>query len=253
MRVTLLQRPIDWCNPGKNRTEIEQMMAESPETDLIVLAEMFSTGFCMQPGNMAEPAGRSETVRWMKQVAMAHRCALAGSLAVEESGRYYNRFYFVCPDGEVYTYNKRHLFTYGGEHRAYTPGAERVVVTYQGVRILLQVCYDLRFPVWARNRGDYDMVLYVANWPASRVAVWDALLRARAIENQCYVVGVNRVGDDPFVHYSGHSAVIDAYGRDVLFLGEEEGCRSFSVDMDALQAFRQKFPVLDDGDPFVIE
>jgi len=250
MKVTLLQRNIYWCNPERNREEIERMVAKSSETDLIVMAEMFQTGFCMTPVDIAEKSSHSATVAWMKHVAMARQCALAGSIAIEDGGKYYNRFYFVFPDGTVCHYDKRHLFTYGGEQQVYVSGEERVVISYRGVRILLQVCYDLRFPVWTRNKGDYDLILYVANWPMSRITVWDTLLRARAIENQSYVVGVNRTGADCSAAYCGHSAAIDAYGRELIRMGEEETCSSFSIDLAALQAFREKFPVLEDRDRF---
>ncbi len=253
MDITLLQRSIDWCKPEKNRLDIERMIAESPKTDLFVLAEMFTTGFCMKPAEVAENIEDSATLQWMKRVAVERQCALAGSVAVEEDGRYYNRFYFVFPDGSVEHYDKRHLFTYGGEHLVYTPGTKRVIVEYKGVRILLQVCYDLRFPVWSRNNNDYDLILYVASWPTSRISVWDVLLRARAIENQCYVVGVNRVGTDLVTGYCGHSAAINAYGKEIIGLGEGETISSFSVDLPALQTFRKNFPVLEDRESFLIE
>lgn len=250
MKVTLLQRDIYWCDPERNLREIERMVAKASETDLMVMPEMFQTGFCMTPADIAEKSEHSATLSWMKHIAMMRQCALAGSIAVEEGGKYYNRFYFVFPDGTVRHYDKRHLFTYGGEQQVYVPGEGRVVVSYKEVRILLQVCYDLRFPGWARNRGDYDLILYVANWPASRISVWDTLLRARAIENQCYVVGVNRIGTDLSSIYCGHSVAIDAYGRDLICMGEEEACCSFSIDLAVLRAFRKKFPVLEDRDRF---
>lgn len=248
MKITLLQRNIGWCEPEKNRQELERMIAEAPESDLYVMAEMFTTGFCMKPAEAAEPSGTGATLKWMRRLAVERQCALAGSVAVEEEGNYYNRFYFVFPDGTVQHYDKHHLFTFGGEKQVYTAGAERVVVCYKGVRILLQVCYDLRFPVWSRNRNDYDLVLYVAGWPASRIFVWDTLLRARALENQCYVVGVNRVGEDPLCSYCGHSIALDAYGKELVNLGEKETAGSFLMDLETLQAFRRKFPVLEDRD-----
>ena len=173
--------------------------AHAQGTDLFVLPEMFSTGFCTSPEGIAESSD-SATLQWMKQKAAEHNCAIAGSVSVEENGKFYNRFYFVHPDGNVQWYNKKHLFTYGGEDKHYTAGQERVVVNFRGVRFLLEVCYDLRFPVWSRNRGDYDAAIYVASWPSPRVEAWKALLRARAIENQCYVLGVNRVGRIPIAN-----------------------------------------------------
>ena len=187
----------------------------------------------------------------MCKVAAERDCAIAGSVAVEENGTYYNRFYFVYPDGTIRSYDKKHLFSYGGEHLCFTAGKERVVVEFRGVRMLLQICYDLRFPVWTRNRGDYDMILYVASWPTSRVEAWNLLLRARAIENQCYVAGVNRVGTDPSCTYCGGTVLIDPYGKTVAECETGRECEvSGSVDMEQLEVYRKKFPVLGDADAF---
>lgn len=189
----------------------------------------------------------------MKQTASAHDCALAGSISIAENGKFYNRFFFVHPDGKVQWYDKKHLFTYGGEDKHYTAGTERVVVNFRGVRFLLEVCYDLRFPVWSRNRGDYDVALYVASWPSPRVEAWKALLRARAIENQCYVLGVNRVGKDPYCDYCGGTAVIDPYGKTLSACEDgKEGQVEAFIDMNELEAFRKKFLVLDDADAFTL-
>ena len=185
----------------------------------------------------------------MRDKAAELDAAVAGSVAVCENGRYYNRFYLVKPDGSFSSYDKKHLFTFGGEHERFTAGTERVVVEFRGVRILLEVCYDLRFPIWSRNHGDYDMILYVASWPSVRVGAWKSLLVARAIENQCYVAGVNRVGTDPTNEYSGGSMIIDPYGRVVASCedgAEMSACAE--IDMDMLEAFRKKFPVLNDSD-----
>ena len=179
MKITLIQTDLLWNDPAGNRARFEQKIAEAGSADLIVLPEMFSTGFCTQPRLAAEPLG-GETLPWMKRIAQKTDCALAGSVAVEENGNYFNRFYFVKPDGSVSQYDKRHLFTYGGEHKEFTAGDKRVIVEYKGWRILLQICYDLRFPVWSRNRNDYDLAIYTANWPTPRVDAWSALLRARA-------------------------------------------------------------------------
>lgn len=248
MKVIILQTDICWADPEENLKRADKMMDACPGADLYVLPEMFSTGFCTRPEGVAEPAGHG-SLEWMKRKAAAGNCAVAGSIATEDGGKYYNRFYFVCPDGTVTWYDKKHLFTYGGEHKRYTPGNERVIVAFRGVRFLLQVCYDLRFPVWSRNRKDYDAILYVASWPAPRVDAWKTLLRARAIENQCYVVAVNRVGKDPECDYCGGSAVIDPYGRTLAAC--EDGKAEFAgaeIDMEQLEAFRKKFPVLDDAD-----
>ena len=185
----------------------------------------------------------------MKRKAAAIDAAIAGSVAICKDGKYFNRFYFVKPNGEVTHYDKKHLFTYGGEHKRFTAGDKRVVVEFRGVRILLEICYDLRFPIWSRNHGDYDMILYVASWPTPRVAAWSALLVARAIENQCYVAGVNRVGTDPACQYCGGSVVIDPYGKTIASCADNQECEaSAEINIEALEAFRQKFPVLNDAD-----
>jgi len=252
MKITILQRNIEWANPQANIARADEAISCLPDADLFVLPEMFSTGFCTQPEGIAESTD-SETLYWMKRKAAERNCAIAGSVAVCENGNYYNRFYFVHPDGAVQHYDKKHLFTFGGEHKRFTAGTERVVVNFRGVRILLEVCYDLRFPVWSRNLGDYDMILYVASWPTPRVDAWSALLRARAIENQCYVAGVNRMGTDPTCEYSGGSAIIDPYGKTIAECPwSRESAVSADIDMEALQAFRKKFPVLDDADPFTL-
>ena len=248
MKVTILQRDIVWANPAKNIARAERAIRGNIGADLYVLPEMFSTGFCTEPEGIAESCD-SDTLRWMKRMADEADAAIAGSVAVEEQGRYYNRFYFVKPDGSVTYYDKRHLFTYGGEHLRFTAGKERVIVEWRGVRILLEVCYDLRFPIWARNRGDYDMILYVASWPTPRVKAWSALLVARAIENQCYVAGVNRVGTDPTCEYCGGSVIINPYGHTLAACADNTECEvSAEIDIEALEAFREKFPVLKDAD-----
>lgn len=252
MKITLLQQDISWKNPKENLSRAEQAMAQAPGSDLYVLPEMFSTGFCTNPDEVAEPE-EGETLIWMRTYADRHQCAVAGSVVVRVEERYYNRFYFVYPDGTYQTYDKKHLFTYGGEHLRFTAGEERVVVNYKGVRILLQICYDLRFPIWARNRNDYDVILYVASWPTPRIAAWDTLLHARAIENQCFVAGVNRVGQDPACEYCGGTAWIDPYGKTVAECtpGQADAI-TVEVDLHALGAFRRQFPVLDDADNFMI-
>ncbi len=253
MKVTILQRDICWGSPAQNVARAEEALARLEPADLYVFPEMFSTGFCTAPEGMAEPLP-SHTLEWMKQTAAAKDAALAGSIAVHDGTHYYNRFYFVHPDGLVQYYDKKHLFTYGSEHTHFTAGNERVIVHFRGVRFLLQVCYDLRFPVWARNTGDYDVILYVASWPIPRIEAWSTLLKARAIENQCYVIGVNRVGTDPSCEYNGRSVIIDPYGKPVVTCPEgEETEATAELDMQALADFRQKFPVLNDADAFRLD
>jgi predicted amidohydrolase len=248
MKITILQRDIEWANPSVNINRADEAIDRNPGSDIYVLPEMFSTGFCTNPEGIAE-SDNSETLQWLKRKAAAIDAAIAGSVAVTKDGKFYNRFYFVKPDGSVTHYDKKHLFTYGGEHKRFTAGNERVVVEFRGVRILLEICYDLRFPVWARNRGDYDMIIYVASWPTPRVSAWSALLVARAIENQCYVAGVNRVGNDPACQYCGGSVVIDPYGKTIAACTDNLECEATAtIDIEALQAFRAKFPVLNDAD-----
>lgn len=247
MKTVILQRDITWADPAANCSRCAEALDRHAGADLYVLPEMFSTGFCTQPEGIAEREGY--TLAWMKQQAAQRNAAIAGSVATEVDGRFYNRFYFVKPDGSVAQYDKKHLFTYGGEHKRFTAGNERVIVEWKGVRIMLEICYDLRFPIWARNHGDYDMILYVASWPTPRVEAWSALLVARAIENQCYVAGVNRVGTDPACEYCGGSVIIDPYGKTIAACPRgEESEASAEVDMPALETFREKFPVLNDAD-----
>lgn len=248
MKTTILQMDIAWGDCQGNVRRADAMIDNAPEADLYILPEMFSTGFAADPEGMAE-SENGKTVEWMRRKAVAKDAAIAGSLAIRSGGRYFNRLYFVKPDGEVTTYDKRHLFSYAGENLHYTRGEERVIVEWRSVRIMLQVCYDLRFPVFSRNHGDYDMIIYVASWPTSRIKVWDTLLHARALENQCYVAGVNRVGRDPNCEYCGNSLIISPYGEDLAVCGSgEESAMMAEIDMEMLRSFRKKFPVIDDAD-----
>lgn len=250
MRIVILQTDIVWANPSANVEIVDGIIDKYDDVDIFVLPEMFSTGFCTIPERIAEKSD-SQTLEWMKRTAQRKKCAIAGSIALENEGRYYNRFYFVKDDGTAEWYDKKHLFTYGGEHKRFTAGDRRVIVSYKGVRILLQVCYDLRFPVWSRNKNDYDVAFYVASWPTMRVEAWKLLLKARAVENQCYVVGVNRVGKDPNCEYIGGSAVISPYGKVVAACEDGKPCEATAdIDMSELEAFRKKFPVLTDADTF---
>lgn len=248
MKISLLQRDVVWGSPSKNIQQANDAIKALPKSDLYVLPEMFSTGFVSEPNGMAE-SENGESLAWMKLLAQELDAAIAGSVAVSTANGFRNRFYFVKPDGDVTYYDKRHLFTYGGEHKRYAAGDSRVVVEFRGVRFMLSVCYDLRFPTWLRNHEDYDCLLTVANWPTVRLGAWNVLLHARAIENQCYVCGVNRVGNDPACEYSGGTMCIDAYGRDVAACAAvQEDAVTVELDMDKLRSFRQKFPVLKDQD-----
>lgn len=248
MKITLLQTDPVWGSPEENMGKAAALIGTAGPSDLYVLPEMWSTGFTMQPELHAEQEP-GKALEWMKAISGRTGAAVAGSIAVLSDGKYRNRLYFVKPDGETVWYDKHHLFTYSGEDGHYVPGDERVDVEWKGLRFRLAVCYDLRFPMWCRNRGDYDVLVFVASWPHRRSDAWKLLLRARAIENQCYVVGVNRCGTDPSCRYSGDSAAIDAYGRTLAECrsGEVDFC-SFETDMDELEGFRASFPVLRDAD-----
>jgi len=219
---------------------------------LYVLPEMFSTGFATPEGAKVE-SEPSEGLEWMKGMAKRLGATIAGSIALQPKGcpKCVNRMYFVTPSGEVTKYDKRHLFAYGGEDVRFERGEKRVIAEYGGVRFLLAVCYDLRFPVWLRNRGDYDAVIVSADWPVQRRAAWDTLIRARAIENEAYVIACNRVGNDPACEYSGGSGVVSPYGELLSSVPDgEEGLCFGEIDMHALKAFRKTFPVLSDADGF---
>lgn len=250
MKIALIQTDIAWGDPVTNLARAAEGMAACPGADLYVLPEMFTTGFATQPdARLDEDPVR--TLAWMKARAAEGDCALAGSIAMRDGDRCVNRFFFVKPDGEVTQYDKRHLFTYGGERLRFTAGEDRVTVSWRGVRFLLLVCYDLRFPVWIRNRSDYDAILVVANWPDVRQDAWETLLRARAIENQCFVAGVNRVGEDPVCTYTGGSVLYNPFGVQLARCRDGQAdAATGTVFMGMLEDFRFKFPVLEDADDF---
>ena len=253
IRISIVQTDIVWENKQENlRLLHEKLQSLCGTTEIVVLPEMFSTGFSMQSNMLAE-TNSGETIATLKQWASLFQVAICGSYITVDNGRYYNRAFFLTPEGEEFYYDKRHLFAPGGEARQYTPGDSRAVVEYGGVRFLLLVCYDLRFPVWSRCRGDYDAILCCASWPAPRREVWRTLLRARAIENQCYAAGVNRVGDDPAARYAGDSALVDFKGRTMVEAGGGERILTGVFDTGALAAFREKFPAWRDADEFVLK
>ena len=248
MIVTLLQTSPVWGDTAAAIREAGAAVAAAGPSDLYVLPEMWSTGFTMEPEVHAEEEPGAALL-WMKATAAATGAAVAGSVAVRADGQFRNRFYFVKPDGTVEFYDKHHLFTYSGEDRHYAAGDKKVIVEWKGVRFRLAVCYDLRFPGWCRNRGEYDVLLCVASWPDRRSDAWKLLLRARAVEDQCYVAAVNRVGDDPSCHYTGDSALVDAFGRTVAECRSGEMCScSAGLNIEELSAFRKSFPVLRDAD-----
>lgn len=250
MKVTLLQTDIKWEDQEVNIRNAQSLMDKADPSDLYVLPEMWDTGFTMRPDAITEAKGLS----WMVEMAQKRNVALCGSLiARSDDQSFRNRCYFVHPDGNVDYYDKRHLFKFGGEAKAYKAGNSQKIVSYKGFRIFLATCYDLRFPVWLRNAETYDVLLVVANWPSSRQGVWQVLSAARAIENQCYVVACNRVGEDPLGRYMGGSRIVDAKGLTVAE-GSTTGEQSItgSLDLEALSEFRKKFRVLSDRDDFYI-
>ncbi|WP_423126833.1 amidohydrolase [Gaoshiqia sp. Z1-71] len=252
LHISLIQTDLVWENPDANRGRLELLFQQMPiETDLAVLPEMFSTGFSMQVERFAELMA-GETVNWMKELAFRYQLVMAGSLMISEAGRYYNRFVFVRPDKTVEFSDKRHLFSMGEEQLHFSPGTERKIFQLKNFRILPQVCYDLRFPVFSRNRNDYDLLLNCANWPAPRKEVWKCLLKARAIENQAYVAGVNRIGKDANgIRYSGDSLVFDPKGKAMVAeVSGREAILFAKLSKSMLEDFRIKFPVLPDADEF---
>lgn len=254
LHITLIQPNIVWENKVANLLQYEEMIAGLSATKHIVaLPEMFSTGFSMAPERLAEPMS-GDTVTWMANMAVKYRCILTGSLIIEEEGRYYNRMLWVQPDGRIGFYDKRHLFAYADEDKHYNKGETRLITQVNGWRINLMVCYDLRFPVWARNQGDeYDVLLYVANWPEVRSLAWKTLLQARAIENMCYVVGVNRVGQDgKGYNYSGDSSVFGPLGEKIWQQSNEVACHTITLEKDLVSNTRSKLPFLNDADRFML-
>lgn len=250
MKVTLLQTDVKWADPAANVEQVDQLLQTCPEADLYVLPEMWATGFATEPQSIAEQEEQSIALSWMKRTASQRGCALSGSLLVRtHDGSYRNRHYFVCKDSVSY-YDKHHLFTFGHEDRYITAGQTPVVVEYQDRLFLLLTCYDLRFPVWARygTVGMYDAIIIVANWPERRQQAWNVLTRARAIENQCYLIGCNRVGDDQFCHYKGESVVCDSQGNTLLCSKDLPGAYTTEIDFEAQDAMRARFRVLDDRD-----
>ncbi len=253
LAVTLIQRELAWEEPDDNRRQIESLVRELPSTgDLVVLPEMFTTGFSMNALANAEQEG-GETEKWMLSLAGELDCAVTGSIAVSTGGGVYNRMLFATPSG-IQHYDKRHLFRMAGEHKRYQAGKEKVIVNWRGWRILLQVCYDLRFPVFGRNQQEYDLALYVANWPAPRRMHWRQLLIARAIENSACVVGVNRIGSDANgLDYTGDSLAVNANGELLTDMHNESGTCTIELSAQALLDYREGFPVHMDADRFILD
>jgi omega-amidase len=254
MKIALIQTQLFWENPEKNRNAFEKKINDITDAvDLIVLPEMFTTGFTMEPNRVAETM-QGETITWLTLLAKAKKCAITGSLVITENENFYNRLVFVFPSGEVQFYDKKHLFTLAGEDKVYTGGSKKLIVEYLGWKICPLVCYDLRFPVFARNAEEYDVLIYVASWPKIRINAWDALLKARAIENLSYTIGVNRIGeDDNGYQYNGHTQVVNFLGDYILEPIENKGVFIVQLNKAELLLARKKFNFLNDQDPFVLK
>jgi omega-amidase len=263
LTITTIQTNLHWEDKDANLKMLEEKINSIKEkTEIVVLPEMFTTGFSMKPEQLAE-AMDGETVQWMRKTATAKKIILTGSVIIEEGGNYFNRLIWMLPNGQYGYYDKRHLFAYAEEDKHYTAGTKRLIASAKGWKINLLVCYDLRFPVWARqqpfvsaqgdNQPEYDLLIYVANWPEKRIHAWKTLLQARAIENQCYVVGVNRTGKDANdIQYSGESMIIDPMGEVLYTKKDEEDIFTITLDKTHLQTIREKLPFLKDADGFQI-
>ena len=263
LTITTIQTNLHWENKEANLRMLEDKLRNIDQpTEIVLLPEMFSTGFSMKPADLAETM-EGETVSWMKDMAAKHRIVLGGSVIIEEEAGFYNRFIWMLPNGQYGVYDKRHRFAFAGEDQFYTAGNKRLIAQVKGWRLNLQVCYDLRFPVWARQQlkqneagkliPEYDVLIYVANWPERRSHAWKTLLCARAIENQCYVIGVNRVGKDGNdIYHSGNSMVIDPLGEVLYHMADEEDIFTISLQKEHLENVRAKFPFWKDGDGFSI-
>lgn len=280
LSVSLIQTNLVWEDKASNLKMFGEKINELDHTEIVVLPEMFSTGFSMRPEALAETMD-GETVTWMKRMALTKKVIITGSLIIEEDGNYYNRLIWMLPNQQYGYYDKRHLFGYAGEHDHYSAGVKRLIASVKGWRLNLQVCYDLRFPVWARQKNsptlsmedeedkefggvpqyvgrspevpEYDILIYVANWPERRAHAWKILLQARAIENQCYVIGVNRVGNDGNnIYHSGDSMIVDPLGEVLYTQAKEEFVYTTTLEKKNLDEIRSKLPFLEDGDSFLI-
>jgi predicted amidohydrolase len=261
LKTSIIQTDLYWEDADANLAMLEEKIWQIGEqTDLIVLPEMFSTGFSMKAEKLAEPMN-FKTFKWMSQMARQKNAAICGSYIVKESTNFYNRLYFVEPDGRFSFYDKRHLFRMGEEHNTYTQGKTRLVHNFRGWKIMPMICYDLRFPVWIKNHHEqntdefeYDLLIFVANWPAPRTYNWETLLKARSMENQCYTVGVNRTGSDgEGIEYSGNSVVVDFKGQLLNNVSDQPAIETIELNLPALDAFRKKFPAYKDWDQFNID
>lgn len=252
LNITLVQADLHWEDPVANHDLFDRLFAGLNKTDLLILPEMFSTGFTMHADSLAESM-EGRTVSWMRKKAGELQVVITGSLIIREGEQFFNRLIWMQPDGSLQYYDKRHLFSLAKEEQHYTAGSKKIFPVLKGWKILPLVCYDLRFPVWSRNTDDFDLLVYAANWPQRRIAAWEKLLPARAIENQCYVAGVNRTGPDGNeIPYNGQSAVYDPMGEKILSLGEAEGTGTSLLQSAPLETLRTHLPFLRDRDSFEI-
>jgi len=253
LTVTLIQSSLQWQDAEANRAQFNKLIAASEmPSDLVVLPEMFTTGFTMEADTNAETMD-GESIAWMKRVAGDHGVTLCGSLIIEEEKRFYNRLIWMSPNGQYQHYDKRHLFRMAGEDEHFSPGRQRTIVELNGWKICPLICYDLRFPVWSRGVNAFDLMIFIANWPAARRSAWQMLLPARAIENQCYVLGINRIGvDGKGIDYCGDSVAHDYLGNTIIDFGENQRTETICLDGEALSRYREKFPAYLDADDFVI-
>lgn len=258
LTITTIQANLAWEDKATNLQRFEYKIKDiGSRTEVVILPELFSTGFSMRPEVLAETM-EGEAVNWMKRVSAENNIIITGSLIIEEAGKYFNRLLWVLPNGQYGYYDKRHLFAYGKEDEHYNAGNKRLIASVKGWKINLQVCYDLRFPVWARqqqkeNETEYDLLIYVANWPERRSHAWKTLLCARAIENQCYVVGVNRVGNDGNnIYHSGNTLVIDPLGQVLYHMADEEEVNTITLSKGKLEEVRTTFPFWKDADDFIL-
>ena len=255
LKIALIQTRLLWEDPKLNRKHFtHKIKSITQAVDLIILPEMFTTGFTMNASKIAENM-QGPTVEWMQNMAAKSNSAITGSLVIEENKKYFNRLLFVLPDGKVFHYDKRHTFTFAGEDKIYKAGSEKLIIDYNGWKICPLICYDLRFPVWSRNIEDYDLLIYVANWPKPRIKAWDALLKARAIENMCYCVGVNRIGtDESNNEYSGNSAVYDVLGEEISNMRpDKEQTEVVILSKDHITTNRERLQFLNDRDAFTLK
>lgn len=255
INLSLIQPDIIWEDIEANLESISELLKGIVEpSDIVLLPELFTTGFTMRSRELAEPM-EGRTMKWMSEKAAELKCSIAGSIIISEGGNYFNRLIWMEEGGRYHCYDKRHLFRMSGEQQHYSRGGDALIVDFRGTRIMPLICYDLRFPVWSRNRHNYDILVYIANWPAPRKEVWETLLKARAIENLAYAIGINRVGKDGMgIEYSGDTMAFDARGRKIAYMGAgEAGLQNLRLSTEELHDFREKFPAWRDADPFTLD